>query len=456
MKVKYIFGMTCALLTACIFAGCDEQKEFDVDKHIYLDCNMFDLYYGDKVTVKASPGSAAYQWTSEDEAIATVTGAGEIEAVGVGTTDVVVSNGNVRRKIPVKVTIPSADRITGRPGMDRAAIELDIRSNLIQTVKITRLDTEESVNYDVDFKAGIITAFYNNLTEAKYSFRVVCIDKYGMESTPVNINVQVYGDIYRSKMTIRPFKTATAFGNGLAIGWGNPAGSFVDVYYTNKDGEQATMRTYADESASHLLDCQIYPATDFSYVTGYVPEAAVDTFYTAAESVSATQIGFKQTFLSKDAPAEVFIRDFDLGGEGIGYHDNDAINSTGNYAYRENLGDYNSRGVDIETGLNIGYVNPGEWLAFTVNVKDAGRYVFDVQAGVQNSAGGKFFLVVDDERTEDYPLKSAGNWTCIWHYQTNPDYTPPVLDLTEGLHTIKWQFVNGNTNLMALRFTYEP
>jgi hypothetical protein len=58
------------------------------------------------------------------------------------------------------------------------------------------------------------------------------------------------------------------------------------------------------------------------------------------------------------------LEDFDNGGEGVAYRDNDATNSGG--AYRTNAG------VDIENGTtgvtNVGWTNAGEWMEYTCNV----------------------------------------------------------------------------------------
>ena len=77
---------------------------------------------------------------------------------------------------------------------------------------------------------------------------------------------------------------------------------------------------------------------------------------------------------------------YDLGGEGVAYHDTSPINA-GRAAYRP--GD----GVDIQTGGSNGYsvssALAGEWMNYTLNVDIAGSYT--LQAAVaNNTAGGSF------------------------------------------------------------------
>jgi subtilisin family serine protease len=87
-------------------------------------------------------------------------------------------------------------------------------------------------------------------------------------------------------------------------------------------------------------------------------------------------------------PGTVQAEDFDAGGEGVGYHDMDAAN---------NGGAYRATGVDIEAttggGQNIGWVAPGEWLAYTVNISAAGAYTAQFRVA-SNGPGGTFHLDV--------------------------------------------------------------
>jgi lysophospholipase L1-like esterase len=70
-------------------------------------------------------------------------------------------------------------------------------------------------------------------------------------------------------------------------------------------------------------------------------------------------------------PGTVQTENYDLGGEGVAYHDSDAVNSGGQYR---------TDGVDIETTADtsgvddIGFTSGGEWLRYTVNVATAGAY----------------------------------------------------------------------------------
>ncbi len=84
-------------------------------------------------------------------------------------------------------------------------------------------------------------------------------------------------------------------------------------------------------------------------------------------------------------PGTIQAEDFDNGGEGVAYHDSSSGNTGG--AYR-------STDVDIEAaaggGYDVGWIAPGEWLNYTVNVASAGTYT--VQLRVASPGGGSMHV----------------------------------------------------------------
>ncbi len=91
-------------------------------------------------------------------------------------------------------------------------------------------------------------------------------------------------------------------------------------------------------------------------------------------------------------PGTVQSENYDVGGEGVAYHDVDAVNSGGQYR---------SDGVDIEvTGdssgsYDVGWTSNGEWLRYTVNVASAGAYTVSFRVASVSAVGtnaGSFHL----------------------------------------------------------------
>ncbi|HLZ09265.1 MAG TPA: carbohydrate-binding protein, partial [Chloroflexota bacterium] len=91
-------------------------------------------------------------------------------------------------------------------------------------------------------------------------------------------------------------------------------------------------------------------------------------------------------------PGTIQNENYDLGGEGVGYHDSDATNSGGRYR---------SDGVDIEAcsdagcGFDVGWTNAGEWLKYTVNVATAQTYTVSFRVAAVAAVGttaGRFHI----------------------------------------------------------------
>jgi hypothetical protein len=106
-------------------------------------------------------------------------------------------------------------------------------------------------------------------------------------------------------------------------------------------------------------------------------------------------------------PGTVQAENFDEGGAGVAYSDTSATNEGGQYR---------STGVDIESatdvggGYDVGWIAPGEWLKYTVNVTTAGTY--DLEFRVASSgAGGTFHLEVGTTNvTGPLSIPNTGGW----------------------------------------------
>jgi hypothetical protein len=143
---------------------------------------------------------------------------------------------------------------------------------------------------------------------------------------------------------------------------------------------------------------------------------------------------------------------FDWGGEGVGYHDNDANNRTGT-DYRGQHGDPNC-GVDIEGDINnpnICYTATGEWLNYTINVQEAGTYRVSISLSSDNDRTGKFHLEADGERfTETHVVpRGNGGWSNWWWLEAGSVY------LSAGTHVIRYVIEGNDCNLKAIKFEWQ-
>ena len=94
-------------------------------------------------------------------------------------------------------------------------------------------------------------------------------------------------------------------------------------------------------------------------------------------------------------PGTIEAERFDKGGEGLSFHDSDSKDE-GDASNKRTDGE----GVDLvkgNSGTVIGYTAVNEWLEYTINVKEAGKYSYEatVSSGTTNS-GFRISLVNAD------------------------------------------------------------
>ena len=111
-----------------------------------------------------------------------------------------------------------------------------------------------------------------------------------------------------------------------------------------------------------------------------------------------------------DLPGRVEAEDFDTSPKEKAYWDTNDSNEGG--AYRET-------GVDIqdclEGGYNLGWLEPGEWLEYTVNVKKAGKYDIVCRTGSPWD-GGKLHVEFDGvNKTGTLEIVNTGDWQNYTH-----------------------------------------
>ena len=131
---------------------------------------------------------------------------------------------------------------------------------------------------------------------------------------------------------------------------------------------------------------------------------------TPADPVPREPFGGKAVEL----PGKIEAENFDVPGTGKGnktYEDADSDNHACTDEGKEaECSDYrDGTGVDVykkATGYVVGHNQEGEWLEYTVNVKDAGDYTVFASAATSNSTSG-FSLTLDGENLADFALSGT-------------------------------------------------
>jgi hypothetical protein len=178
-------------------------------------------------------------------------------------------------------------------------------------------------------------------------------------------------------------------------------------------------------------------------------------------------------------PGKVHCELYDQGGEGIAYHDTDAVNNGSgklNPANGTFLNEFRmNEGVDIsytKTGdidnnpynlvepamgeLYAGWTEPGEWINYTVQVNKTGTYEIDLMytasgdGGIALDMDGKKLtgeLIVPSTRNDQEPVA----WR-QWHHWNRKNAMATV-KLTKGIHVLTLKTVShGNMNYDFLEF----
>jgi len=178
-------------------------------------------------------------------------------------------------------------------------------------------------------------------------------------------------------------------------------------------------------------------------------------------------------------PGKIQCEFYDLGGEGVAYHDFDSVNQGSgklNLANGTFLNEFRKKeGVDIsytksqecdnspfnlvepEMGqLYVGWTKPGEWINYTVNVIKSGNY----NIGIMYAANGNGEISLDlgsKALSAALQLKSTRNekdsleWRQIHHWNRIDSLT--TVKLNKGIQVLKFRTVtNGKMNYDYINF----
>lgn len=135
-------------------------------------------------------------------------------------------------------------------------------------------------------------------------------------------------------------------------------------------------------------------------------------------------------------------------GQEISYYD---VNTANNGDYRIN--EYVDAVDDPDHGKTVGWIAPGEWLEYTIDVDKSGFYDIDIGYASGNPNGGGPFNILSDGETiaRNIALSYTGDWD-VWKTKTIGK-----VPLKSGVQVLRLSFDGGEFNLGTLKFSYnEP
>jgi subtilisin family serine protease/predicted Rdx family selenoprotein len=130
-------------------------------------------------------------------------------------------------------------------------------------------------------------------------------------------------------------------------------------------------------------------------------------------------------------PGLIEAENFNDGGEGVGYHDLSPGNAGGSYRATD---------VDIQPASDIGggytvsFIEPGEWLAYSVSVSTTTQYTLESRVA-SSGTGGVYHVEVDGfDVTGPIAVPNTGGW------QTWQTLVTPGISMTAGPHLVRAVF----------------
>src|ERR1035437_1202259 len=164
-------------------------------------------------------------------------------------------------------------------------------------------------------------------------------------------------------------------------------------------------------------------------------------------------IPFKQHHIT--ANTIVFAVDYDLGRNHLAYLDNDSADyhvSTGKRITWNKGRQYRNDGVDIEAcsdsltdGFNIGWIEDGEWLQYTLYAERGGLYNLNIRAAT--ASAGKIQLVINDVTVAEDILLTNGTGDKDWTTAAIKS-----IHLTKGINRFRLFVLKGGFKLNYFQF----
>ena len=147
----------------------------------------------------------------------------------------------------------------------------------------------------------------------------------------------------------------------------------------------------------------------------------------------------------RSIPGIIEAEEYDLGGEGIAYHDLDSANQGGQFRLSE--------GVDVETcsegGYSVGWMSTGEWIEYTVSVATAGTYTIRMRVATALPEGTIHVAFNDHDVTGLQTVPTTGGWQqWVW-------LDIPFVQLDSGVQVMKIVVDSAGYNLSYIQFIEE-
>ncbi|MBU0679243.1 MAG: carbohydrate-binding protein, partial [Verrucomicrobia bacterium] len=269
------------------------------------------------------------------------------------------------------------------------------------------------------------------------------VDQEQMSGHPgTDISGEAYGSWYHRKLQV-PGGMVGRVGKylDLAMDVSTTSGVRFEAYYDNilvTDGNGNTKLTLFNNGA----------ALDFGQRINAGPFIAQgieheESSVSAADSPIISGSEFKKTHvISSTSRTKIQMEDFDVGGEGIAFHDTTSLNLGGSYRTDE--------AVDIiaqGSAKYIGWIEPEEWLTYNIRVEESGIYSINARYSTESgSTDAQCDLALDGQALDGIKhFPATSGWT---DFQTVKLWK---VFLPAGVHTLEFYAYTAGFNIDWLR-----
>ena len=145
-------------------------------------------------------------------------------------------------------------------------------------------------------------------------------------------------------------------------------------------------------------------------------------------------------------PGSFEAENFDLGGEGVAYHDAVAGNAGGQYRTNEDVDIYTPAAGTNASGYVVNNIQTGEWLEYTIDVAAAGSYMLELRVSSEYTSS-RFHVEIDGvDVTGSMTVPSTGWWGTF-------AYVGKAVTLSAGQHVLRVHSDQEYFNLDAIRIS---
>ncbi|MCK8521298.1 glycosyl hydrolase [Aquimarina sp. D1M17] len=233
-----------------------------------------------------------------------------------------------------------------------------------------------------------------------------------------------------------------------------PSGGNVDLTATVTGAGVTKVEFYANETLLGTDTTAPYTINSGALPAGFpkvYAKAFVGNNFNLSNSIGiqvGSQLAYQGTLMT--IPGTIESGHFDVfeggNGQGITYSDNTAYNE-GNFRQDEGV----DANTDDNEGATVGWIDPGEWLEYTVNVNNPGLYKITMRyASGNTNGGGPFWFEQEGSKiSDDITVPFTGTDWNVWQ-----DVVTEDVNLVAGEQVIRVRVGEGGFNLGRMTFEY--